>query len=548
MYSSTNKQIRSLKTKANEFELLPLVESTEKSVPRICRIPTIATEPAGDDSQQVKESSETSRQPIKESGETSRQQIKESSDKSHLREALSDNIKVGKLEESLPRFGPFYTVDQPSVDATKEKAWDHVLKKSSGSESSEGQEVIKEIYLKSIRKVEQEAKDMYTEKVSGIGSNFRWMMIKDGCFFLQLALLILGCTDQLGYPSNDPIFGKRQKKKDVKKWIEAMFYVGNQIPLVVLRELMNQDFFQDVINKAKWDPTSSGLCKKVLYEVLVLPALKRDKGLSLKERFMGRGNDPQQPSDLLHGLQNLVMGSASLDHPSTEYEADDQIDLEANEEEIGDYERIFPSTIDDDERTSPSDIDDRIRIFLNAVGFQNAIDNRKRIFPCATELKRAGISIKKLKSGGVRSIHFKSYYLWASLYLPAFPVDDNAELMFRNLKTYENLQKLGRNRREVSSYLRVMSDLIQTTKDAKLLQKKGIIEGNSDDVEKLPEVLSRLSSEDIRLTQELRILRSQIRDYSSPWVHYRGVVNLVVFLTLIQTLFALMAYFKPPKP
>ncbi|KAI3469849.1 hypothetical protein Pfo_026512 [Paulownia fortunei] len=539
MYLNRHKQIRPLKKKANEFELTPLVESTEQPVQRICRIPTKVRESAGEGIRQMKEP-----------GETSRQTIKESTDNSNPREASSDNIKVGKLEESLPRFGPLYSVDQPSVQATKDKAWEHVMKKSLEKEPSVDGEEIKEIYSKAIRKVEQEAKEIYAEKISGIGSNFRWMMIKDGCFFLQLALLILGSSEQLGYPSNDPIFGKKHNKKDVKKWIEAMFYVGNQIPLVVLKELINQKFFQDVITKGKWNPTPSGLCKKVLFEVLVLPALKRDQGLSLKERIMGRGNDlvDQQPSDLLHGLQNLVIGPAPLDLVSDEYEADDQIDLEANEEEVGDYERIFPTAIDNGEGTSPSEVGDRIRFLLNAIGFPNAVDDRKRIFPCATELKRAGIRIKKLKNGGARNIHFKSYYLWAYLYLPALPVDDNTEIIFRNLKTYETCQQLGKNRREVSSYLRVMSDIIQTTKDAKLLEKKGIIQGNSDDVEKLPGTLSRLSSEDIRLTNEFRILRRQIRDYSSPWIHYKGVVNLVVFLTLLQTLFALLAYFRPPKP
>ncbi|KAI3473041.1 hypothetical protein Pfo_031240 [Paulownia fortunei] len=479
----------------------------EKPVPRISRIPNQENVSAGEDSRQM------------------------------------------KLEESHPRFGPLYRVDQPSVQVTKDKAWNHVVKKSFEKDPSVEPEQIQEIYFAAIRKVEQEAKKNYADKVSGTGSNFRWMMIKDGCFFLHLALLILGSSEQLGYPSNDPIFGKKHNKKDAKKWIEAMFYVGNQIPLVVLKELMNQKFFQDVIKERKWDPTPSGLCKNVLYEVLGLPALKRDQGLSLKERIMGRRNDlvDQQASDLLHGLQNLVIGPAPQGHLSSEYEADDHIDLEANEEEIGDYERIFPSTIDNGEGTSPSDTGGRIRIPFNSIGFSSAIDHRKRIFPCATELKRAGIRIKKLKSGGAGNIHFKSYYLWAHLYLPAFPVDDNTEIIFRNLKTYETCQQSGKNRREVSSYLRIMGDIIQTTKDAKLLEQKGIIQGSSDDVEKLPGILNGLSFKDKRLTNESRILRRQIRDYSSPWIHYKGVVNLVVFLTVVQTFIAVLAYFRPPK-
>ncbi|KAG8369817.1 hypothetical protein BUALT_Bualt14G0053200 [Buddleja alternifolia] len=459
-------------------------------------------------------------------------------------ERIMDEV-ITKLEDSLPRFGPLYIVEQDSIDATKDKAWQHLLKNSASSELD--QSITMEIYSSAIRKVEQEAKEAYAEKVSGIGSQFLWMMIKDGCFFLQLALLILGSSpEHLGYPSNDPIFGKKHNKKDVKKWIEAMLFPGNQIPLVVLHKLMNQQFFQNILAKRKWEPPQFDLCKMVLYDFLVFPARKgSNQGLCRKERIV----NSDQPSDLLHGLQKLVLGPGPPGHLSNEYEAaDDDIDLEANEEEeIG---RVFPTTIEDN--GEGGDTGDRLRVILNAIGMNTSnstIDDRKRIFPCATELKRAGIRIRKLKNGGARSIHFKSYYLLAFLYLPAFPVDDNTEILFRILKSYEISQQFGKHRREISSYLRVMSDIIQTPRDVKLLEKNGIIVGNSDDAEKLPGILNRLSSscDKIRLTHEFRVLRSQIRDYSSPLIHYKGVINLVVFLTLLQTFFALLAYFKPPK-
>ncbi|KAL7145031.1 hypothetical protein ABFS83_07G051400 [Erythranthe nasuta] len=592
MFSSKKKQIR-----ANELELKPLVESREKLPRKICRIPTRVREFAGEfESRRVKKvvGGGSSTGETAESSETT-----PNSGGSNSGE--NANVIRKFMDESLLRFGPVYRVDQPSVVATKEKAWEHVVKKSlekNGDEESneeldlvfagvrvlagvvenretgtaesssttnnknvletESANEIKEIYSTAMRKVEREAREMYDggdDKLSDIESSFRWMMIKDGCFFLQLALLILGCSDQLGYPANDPIFGKKHNKKDVKKWIEAMFHVGNQIPLVVLNELMNQSFFQDVINKANWDsPEQSSLCKKVLYEVLVLPALKRDRdreGLSLKERVT-------PSSDLLHSLQNHVIGLEQLDRISSQYEVDDgQIDLEANEEEeVSDYRRIFTTETEDSNGEGASLTEGRIRLLLNAIGLSGSSgEDRKRIFPCATELKRAGIVIKKLENGeGARSICFNSYrqYLWpwAYLYLPVLAVDDNTETILRNLKTYELSQHQSeRNRGEVSSYIRVMSDLIQTTSDVRLLEKNGIVQGSPDDdhVEKLPRILSRLSSEDVQLTNEFRILRRRIRDYSSPWIHYKGLISLVAFLTVLQTFLALLAYFKPPK-
>ncbi|KAL0305235.1 UNVERIFIED_CONTAM: hypothetical protein Sangu_3044300 [Sesamum angustifolium] len=483
MYFSKRKQIKALKKGVNGVELMPLVESESTEMParRILRCPS-----------KVKESAEDSRQ-VNYPGETSGQPRFSGDNPGQQKEASSCNNKVGKLKDSLPRFGPLYGIDIEAVQATKKKAWKHVLKNSSEDDPS----VIMEIYSTAIRKVEKEARET------------------------------------------------KHNKKDIKKWLEAMFFVGNQIPLVVLKELMNQKFFQDVIARGKWDTPASDLCKKALYALLILPAVKRN----LRSLKWGGNLPDQQPSDMLHGLQHLVMGPGTSGDLSGEYEADDDIDLEANEEDIGDYERIFARAVDDGNETSPSNNFDRVRMFLSAIGFRSAIDDRKRVFPSATELKRAGVHIKKLKSGGVRSICFKSYYVWAYFYLPVFPVDDHTELIFRNLKTYEiSHQQPGKHRREVSSYLRVMSDIIQTTKDARLLEKRGIIQGNSDDVEKLPGILYRLSSEDIRLTHEFHMLRSQIRGYSSPWIHYKGVVNLVVFLTLLQTFLALLSYLRPPKP
>ncbi|EYU18279.1 hypothetical protein MIMGU_mgv1a003545mg [Erythranthe guttata] len=579
MFSSKKKQIR-----ANELELKPLVESREKLPRKICRIPTRVREYAGEfESRQVKKVVV---------GGSSTGETAESSETTPNSGGENANVIRKFMDESLLRFGPVYRVDQPSVVATKEKAWEHVVKKSlekNGDEESneelvragvrvlagvvenretgtaesssnpllrggasienstdfttnnknvletESANEIKEIYSTAMRKVEREAREMYDgddDKLSDIGSSFRWMMIKDGCFFLQLALLILGCSEQLGYPANDPIFGKKHNKKDVKKWIEAMFHVAN------------------------WDsPDQSSLCKKVLYEVLVLPALKRDQdreGSSLKERIT-------PSSDLLHSLQNHVIGLEQLDRISSQYEVDDgQIDLEANEdEEVSDYRRIFTTETDDSNGEGASLTEGRIRLLLNAIGLSGSTgEDRKRIFPCATELKRAGIVIKKLENGeGARSICFNSYrnYLWpwAYLYLPVLAVDDNTETILRNLKTYELSQHQSeRNRGEVSSYIRVMSDLIQTTSDVRLLEKNGVVQGSPDDdhVEKLPRILSRLSSEDVRLTNEFRILRRRIRDYSSPWIHYKGLISLVAFLTVLQTFVALLAYFKPPRP
>ncbi|CAA3002400.1 Hypothetical predicted protein [Olea europaea subsp. europaea] len=93
------------------------------------------------------------------------------------------------------------------------------------------------------------------------------------------------CAQQLGYPPGHILFGqkKNNKYKDIKEWIEAMFFVGNQIPLIVLKELMKQRY------------------------------------LRLQQ---------QQPSDLLHGLQLLILEPKCDEEKEEEEEEEEEKDLE----------------------------------------------------------------------------------------------------------------------------------------------------------------------------------------------------------------------------
>ncbi|CAA2991159.1 Hypothetical predicted protein, partial [Olea europaea subsp. europaea] len=149
-----------------------------------------------------------------------------------------------KLTESHLRFGPFYCNDKSSDLRYREEAWQHLLKKSPDRAA-----VTIEIHLSAMRKIEKEARATYDDgEVDHLsGPEFRWMMIKDGCLFLQLVLCVLGGAQQFGYPPGHILFGqkKNNKYKDIKEWIEAMIFVGNQIPLIVLKELMKQSYFMN---------------------------------------------------------------------------------------------------------------------------------------------------------------------------------------------------------------------------------------------------------------------------------------------------------------
>lgn len=533
-------ETKSSKQQRNEYELKPLLSFSRKdssrSTARIVRCPTTIAEFVADNLKSDAAKTASSSLPVPGGPSTSQSKSGQQSD------PQSDEVRKWKLDESHPRFGHLYHIDQPSIQKLKNDAWDHLVKKS----SIDSDEVM-EMYSTAIRRAEEEAKRVYAEKPPGTGSEVRKMWIRDGCFFLQLMLLVLGWDEELGYGSDHLIFGRNQSKRGHKIWVEAMFFVGNQVPLVILKELMSQKFFKDIVlSKSKWTPNPSSLCENALYKLLVLPVLMGNSPSRWVVLWSSLGRNrvvDQKSSDILHGLQTLLLGSPSQNQPSGAYELDEDFDLEANQDSLEDD--YMPDPNDEIEMTNKGE---RLKRFLKSIGFSSMLEDRKRIFPCATDLKRAGITIKKLGDNqGIRSIHFQSRYFWANLYLPTFPVDENLEKILQNLKIYESQRHLAGHQQEVSSYLRFMSDIVRNVRDAKLLSDNKIIVGDARDVEKLPGILNRLASDNTRLTHQLHTVRRQIRDYSSPWIHYKGVINVVVFLTLLQALFAVLAYFRPPK-
>ncbi|CAI9776023.1 unnamed protein product [Fraxinus pennsylvanica] len=426
--------------------------------------------------------------------------------------------EIPKLEKSHLRFGPLYCNEESSDSSLKDEAWRHLLKNSPDRAA-----VTIEIHLSEMRKIEKEARATYEDRLVDLlsGPEFRWMMIKDGCLFLQLVLYVLGGAQQLGYPPGRSIFGpeKNNKYNDIEKWIEAIFFVGNQIPLIVLKELMKQSYFRNVIGKGEWE-LPSDLCRIALYELLLLPARETHPPRTLPQRFskkvFARANwlQKQQPSDLLHGLQLLILGPKC---EGEEEEEEEEKDLEGQHE---------------------------------LSNLQDAANIDDKISSSATELRKAGIHFRPLSCGnGSRGIYFtKSVWsckAYPILYLPPFLVGDDTELIFQNLTHYEISQKLDKRKQEVSAYLLFMSELIRTPDDAKLFDSNGIIQGDYLKHKlKLPGILRRLAPEE-SYNQNLRHVKLQISDYSPPlWRKYWQIASIALIVTVLQTVYTILPYYK----
>ncbi|KAK4427857.1 hypothetical protein Salat_1554700 [Sesamum alatum] len=455
------------------------------------------------------------------------------SESAHLIETRKPRRRICKLRQiqesrkSRPRFGfgPIYFSKGDS--SAKEEAWQIVLENSPG-----GSAATEEIYVSAIRRIEKSARDCYADGAADhlTGSQFRRMMIMDGCFFLQLALYVLGGSQQLGYPSDHAMFVKTNKSprfRDVKDWIEAMFFVGNQIPLVVLKKLMKQHYFQKVIKEGKWEQPSE-LSRKALYELLLLPELEDLSPIAWRavKGLWGKVSasrmhwlQQQQPTDLLHGLQLLVLGP--------------ELDQKGEEEEEED--------IDDDEQENQD-----LEAQHEQANSSDAID--ETISSSATDLKQAGIHFLLSRGIGSRGIRFTNTMFlchgYPILHLPPILMEDDTELMFQCLRNYEMSQKLDASKREVCSYLRFMSELIRTPDDAKLITDNGIVQGKVKRKHKLPGILRGLTSKET-YNQNLRIVKLKISDYSPPiWKKYWHIISFGLIITLLQTVYTILPYYK----
>ncbi|KAL0349125.1 UNVERIFIED_CONTAM: hypothetical protein Sangu_1140300 [Sesamum angustifolium] len=214
----------------------------------------------------------------------------------------------------------------------------------------------------------------------------------------------------------------------------------------------------------------------------------------------------QQPTDLLHGLQLLILGPEQKEEEEHE-------DLEAQYETANSSGAI-------DETTSSS----------------------------ATDLKQSGMHFWPSEGIGSRGICFSNTVLlchgYPILHLPPILMEDDTELMFQSLRNYEISQKLGVSKREVCSYIRFMSELIPTPDDAKLIADKGVIQGNLKQKHKLPGILRGLASRD-NYNQNLRVVKLKISDYSPPiWKKYWHIISFGLIITVLQTVYTVLPYYK----
>ncbi|XP_027164342.1 uncharacterized protein LOC113764597 isoform X2 [Coffea eugenioides] len=203
--------------------------------------------------------------------------------------------KFGKLWVFGPnyrRFGTEFSV------CFKEEAMERI--RSNSQISFQG-------VMNAIRNMESEVRAAYADDVV---KDLTWpqiqdLMIQDGCFFLLLAFSILGADSQkLKYAENHPVFGVGCATEYMDNILESMFFVGNQIPFMVLEELMHLDIFQRMKATIGSKQQQLGLAKRTLYKFLMVKLVPK-------------------PVDLLHCLQSIMLGPKRSSNAAVRKKVDD---------------------------------------------------------------------------------------------------------------------------------------------------------------------------------------------------------------------------------
>ncbi|XP_016497778.1 uncharacterized protein LOC107816567 [Nicotiana tabacum] len=418
------------------------------------------------------------------------------------------------------RFGPLYSPEMDDFRAAKEKLWQHILRTPSGNEEKN-----KALYISSIRSIEKEARNSYDSTDRSFaemtGHEFRMIMIQDSCFFIQLSLFFLGIHNHL--PDHEffrEISHNRVKKR---KCIASMFHVGNQIPLLVLKQIINQDYFQKIIANGSYEKPESDLAKMVFYEFVLLLGLKTGMRIPIWAWEL-----QYQPCDILHGLHLRLLGPENNIKDESEDDSDDELDLEAGNSGT-----------------------DSLLVLTNTSNNQTCgcTTEQKREFKSASELNQAGIKFEVVERRGIKVIRFKRWFypFDPCLSLPPFLVDAHTKLLFQSLRNYEAAQKFDENQRELTSYLRFMHELIQTSEDARVLHLDGIIQGSWKHTEKVPRILKEVAGEEEITCPKLRLAKFQVNYFDRPpWVNTISQYFTLIFaLTFLQTFYTMYAYHKP---
>ncbi|GAV63995.1 DUF247 domain-containing protein [Cephalotus follicularis] len=388
------------------------------------------------------------------------------------------------------------------MDHHKWRSLHHILKRTN-------QDI--QLYLDSIKALEEKARACYEGPIGLSSNEFVEMMVLDGCFVLELFRGVAEEFNRLGYSRNDPIFAMRGTMHSIQR---DMIMIENQLPFFILDGLMELQF-----------PDQKGLVATLalrFFDPLMPtdePLTKRDK--SKLEFSIGYANT-FDPLSELGGLHCLDVFRRSL------------------------------------LRSGPQPLP-RIWIKRWSHGHRVADKRRQQLIHCVTELREAGIKFRKRKTDRFWDVKFKN----GILSIPRLLIHDSTKSLFLNLIAFEQCHFDCSN--DITSYVIFMDNLINSPADVGYLHYCGILEhwlGSDGEVADLfnklcqevvfdinDSYLSQLSN-DVNNYYDHRwnTWRASLKHnyFNSPWAILSfAAAAVLLLLTLAQTFYGVYGYYRP---
>ncbi|XP_062182122.1 UPF0481 protein At3g47200-like [Phragmites australis] len=176
--------------------------------------------------------------------------------------------------------------------------------------------------------------------------------------------------------------------------------------------------------------------------------------------------------------------------------------------------------------------------------------------PSAVELSKAGIHFKKSSTESIRDVDFKD----GILFTPLIEVHDYTEKIFLNLMAFERLHRDVGN--DVTNFIYLMGDIINTGADVMILRSKGVMEqllGSDEEVAKLFNSMSKGAT--MSPFSKLNDVQRKVNDHcrkpwnkwrasfvqtylSNPWVFISLLAGVILLITtLLQTVYTVAPYY-----
>ncbi|KAM3731287.1 hypothetical protein ACB098_12G151600 [Castanea mollissima] len=392
----------------------------------------------------------------------------------------------------LVSIGPFHY-----KNALLQEMEEHKLRFLFGSmryESKEEREHWLQQLADAMKRLEGRARWCYSEAFEHISTDdFVRMMVIDGCFIIELFRYYLRSEKEI---LDDPIFRTRWKLPVIRL---DLVKLENQLPFFVLQEL--------------YQLTSLGHEPPLIHVALKFldPLLTRAQKTPIQDHFL-----EQAPDHLL-----------ALFHST--------------------FKPIYHQPL--------------------PISFGSLMQEKKCLIPSVRELQRVGISLKS-GEGDLLDIKYHSHHMTfltgrALLEIPPLFIDHKTGPILRNLVAYEQCDKIVRP--YFTSYIMFFDGLVNTPEDVQILRKKKIfyhVLGSDNEVSELLNDLTKDVAYDwhdcylsplihnIYLHSNKAYLKIQAairREYFSSPVNSISylITFLLLYLTVIQTMFTVIAYIRP---